>query len=128
MDKVEELTNKVAQVSMELGGAKEFELYYEVKEYQGKERRGIKLPQFKILQKNYLTETGDEIDLYAETPRGKKRIFELKYKEKQIGDKEIEKLLNKLKADQYVMISKVGFSQNVSKKYRNREDLSLIQL
>jgi len=68
----------------ELGRTKEFELYYEIKQKQGGIWKGIKLPLFKSIQKNFYTPNGNEIDVYCETLRGKKRVFEYKYKEKQI--------------------------------------------
>jgi hypothetical protein len=90
----------------ELGRTKEFELYYEIKQYQGKQRNDIKLPLFKSIQKNFYTPNGDEIDLYCETLRKKKRVFEYKYKTKQVGEKEIEQFVQKIQADQYIYISK----------------------
>gem|GEM_PF-5647158 len=42
------------------------------------------MPKFKVIKKNYYTEYGDEIDIYSETIRGKKWVFELKYKKKQV--------------------------------------------
>lgn len=127
-DKIEELENKLSKTLSELGKTKEFELYYEIKENQGTLWKWIELPKFNIIKKNYYTEFWDELDLYAETMRWKMWVFELKYKTKQIWNKEIEKFLNKIKSDKYVYISKSWFSDNIDEKYIKNKDLSLISL
>jgi hypothetical protein len=53
---VKQLQERLNQALTELGRTKEFELYYEIKESQGKQRKGIKLPHFKTIKKNYFTE------------------------------------------------------------------------
>lgn len=118
-DKVEELANKLLSVSTELWRAKEFELYFEIKENEWKTWKGIKLPLFKTIEKNYFTKFWDEIDLYCETLKWQERVFELKYKSKQIWNKEIEKFLKKIEADKYVIVSKSGFSEKVNTNLKN---------
>jgi hypothetical protein len=103
-------------------------LYYEIKHHQGKLWNGLKLPLFRTIQKNYLTFNGEEIDLYCETLRGKKRVFELKYQGNHVGNKEIGKMLKKLEADRYVIVSKAGFSHHLDQKYLQQENLYLIKL
>jgi hypothetical protein len=106
-------------VSTELWRAKEFELYFEIKENEWKTWKGIKLPLFKTIEKNYFTKFWDEIDLYCETLKWQERVFELKYKSKQIWNKEIEKFLKKIEADKYVIVSKSGFSEKVNTNLKN---------
>jgi hypothetical protein len=127
-NEVNRLQERLNDALSELWKTKEFELYYEIKENQWKEWNGIKLPIFKIIKKNFYTEHGDEIDLYCETLRGKKRVFELKYKSKQIWNKEIESFLGKLEADRYIYISKSWFSDKVDKEEWEKKNVWLIYL
>lgn len=106
VDEVHHLQERLNTALSELGRTKEFELLYEIKHHQGHKRNAIKLPLFRTIQKNFYTSTGEEIDLYCETLRGKRRVFELKYKEKQIGEKEIQQFIQKIPADTYVYLSK----------------------
>jgi hypothetical protein len=128
LDKVEELTNKLVSVSTKLWRAKEFELYFEIKESEWKVWNGIKLPLFKIIRKNYFTSVWDEIDLYCETVKWKKRIFELKYKTKQAWNKEIKKFIDKIQVDKYIFISKSWFTDVANETYKNSKNVYLINL
>ena len=87
---------------------KEFELYYFINKKQGKKIGGIKLPLFRKIIKNYMLTDGAEIDLFALNKES--WAFEMKWKNKKTGKKEIEKLFKKIKADKYVYISKKGFT------------------
>ncbi len=126
--KLKLLQEEFALISTELWKTKEFELYYEIKENGGKIWENIKLPKFKILQKNYFTTIWDELDLYAETFAWKKWVFELKYKKKNIWEKEIEKFLQKIEADKYVYISKSWFTKGVLEKYQNNKKVFLVEI
>jgi len=127
-EQVKKLQEKLNKTLTELWKTKEFELYYEIKENHWKIWKWIKLPKFKIIQKNYFTQFWDEIDLYAETPAGKKWIFELKYKKKKIWNTEIKKFLDKIEVDKYIFISKSWFSGNILEEYKNNKKLFLIDL
>ncbi len=105
---ISDLKEKYLRKSTELGRMKEFELYYFINERQGKKIGGIKLPLFRKIIKNYMLTDGTEIDLFALNKES--WVFELKWKNKKTGKKEIEKLFKKIKADKYVYISKKGFT------------------
>lgn len=122
------LQEEFAKVSSELWKTKEFELYYEIKENQWKIWNGIKLPLFRKIQKNYFTSFWDEIDLYCETIKWKKWIFELKYKSKSIWNKELEKFILKMEADKYVYISKSWFSDKIDEKYKKDKKNVLVSI
>ncbi len=122
------LQEEFAKVSSELWKTKEFELYYEIKENTWKIWKNIKLPSFKEIRKNYFTNIWDEIDLYCETIKWKKWVFELKYKSKQIGNKEIKKFISKIKADKYVYISKSWFSEKIDDKYLKNKNILFINI
>jgi len=127
-NKVNILQEEFARTSQDLWKTKEFEVYYEIKENQWKEWKWIKLPKFKVIKKNYYTEYGDEIDIYSETIRGKKWVFELKYKKKQVWLKEVDKFIRKIDVDRYVYISKSWFVDSVYKEYKDDKKVFLIQL
>jgi len=105
---ITDLQERYLKKSSEYGKAKEFELYYFVNENRGNEICGIKLPNFKKIIKNYITPEGNEIDLFAINDQS--WAFELKWKNKKAGQKEIEKFIKKINAAQYVYISKEGFT------------------
>ncbi|MFQ5633467.1 MAG: ATP-binding protein, partial [bacterium] len=96
----EHFREKYLQTSVALGRAKEFELYYYVSKMQGKVVSGVRLPKFQKIIKNYVLPNGDEIDLFA---RNKESwVFELKWKNKLIGMKELQKLQAKIEVQRYV--------------------------
>ena len=128
LNQVHQLQEKLNRALTELGRTKEFELYYEIRQHQGKIWNNIKLPLFKTIQKNFYTPDGSEIDLYCETLRGKRRVFEYKYRTKQVGEKEIEQCIQKIPADQYVYISKSWFSTTVDKKEWEKKNMLCISL
>lgn len=102
---------KYLQLSSELGRAKEFELYYFVSKKQGSAVGKVQLPKFKALIKNYMLPNGDEIDLFARDDES--WVFELKWKNKLVGMKELQTLKNKIQVDKYVLISKKGFTREL---------------
>jgi len=105
----DDFREKYLQTTLELGRAKEFELYYFVSKVQGQQVGGVTLPAFKTLIKNYVLPNGDEIDLFA---RNKESwVFELQWKNKLVGMKELQKLKKKIQVDRYVLISKRGFTK-----------------
>jgi len=128
LNEVNKLQEKLNKALQELGKTKEFELYYEIKHNQWNLWKGIKLPLFKKIQKNYFTSFWDEIDLYCETIKWKKWIFELKYKSKAIWNKEIEKFISKMEADKYIYISKSWFSEKIDEKYIKDKRIVLLNL
>jgi hypothetical protein len=105
---IDDLKEKYLRNSAELGRMKKFELYYFINENQGKKIAGIKLPLFRKIIKNYMLTDGTEIDLFALNKES--WAFEMKWKNKKTGWKELEKLLKKIKADKYVYVSKKGFT------------------
>jgi AAA+ ATPase superfamily predicted ATPase len=114
---------KFFQVTAELGRAKEYELYYFVSKMQGKNVRGVMLPEFKTLIKNYVLPNGDEIDLFA---RNKESwVFELKWKNKLVGMNEWQKLKEKIQVDRYVLISKKGFTKALMDYAKNSPEVIL---
>ncbi len=120
---IEELKEKFLEKSTELGRMKEFELYYFVTEHQGKELSGIVLPHFKKIIKNYILPNGNEIDLFALNDES--WAFEIKWKNKRIGKKEIEAFIKKIKADHYVYISKDGFTDKALHYYDRKKIILL---
>jgi len=78
----------------------------EIKQNHGTIRHNVKLPHFRIIQKNFYTLRCERIDLYCETPREKRWVFTYNHSEQPIDEKEIERFLKKIKADQYVYVSK----------------------
>lgn len=125
VQKIKELDESFRKVSSELGGAKELELYYIIAKNQGNKFWGIKIPHFKILKKGHL-EQGKEFDLYGVTLRGKVWVFELKWKEKLTGIKEVQTFLKKISAYKYVFISKSGFTEEVMKQYKEHKHVYLL--
>ena len=107
---ISDLKERYLKISSEYGRAKEFQLYYYINEKQGQTICGVKIPKFKRIIKNYITPQGDEIDLFAINETS--WAFELKWKNKKTGIKEIKKLLNKIQANTYVYISKKGFTKD----------------
>ena len=105
---ITDLQERYLKKSSEYGKAKEFELYYFVNENRGNDVCGVKLPKFKKIIKNYITPEGNEIDLFAINDEF--WAFELKWKNKKAGKKEIEKFITKINATRYVYISKEGFT------------------
>ena len=105
---ITDLQERYLKKSSEYGKAKEFELYYFVNENRGNDICGVKLPKFKKIIKNYITPEGNEIDLFA--INDEPWAFELKWKNKKAGKKEIEKFITKINAARYVYISKEGFT------------------
>jgi AAA+ ATPase superfamily predicted ATPase len=107
----DDFREKYLQATLELGRAKEFELYYFVSKMQGQQVGGATLPAFKTLIKNYVLPNGEEIDLFA---RNKESwVFELKWKNKLVGMKELQNLKRKIRVDRYVLISKKGFTKSL---------------
>lgn len=102
---------KYLQVTLELGRTKEFELHYFVTKNQGKKVGNTQLPIFKKIIKNYLLPNGDEIDLFARDSES--WVFELKWKNKLVGMKELQNLKKKIQVDRYVLISKKGFTKEL---------------
>jgi len=107
----DDFREKYLQATMELGRAKEFELYYFVSKMQGKQVGNATLPTFKTLIKNYVLPNGDEIDLFARNDVS--WVFELKWKNKLVGLNELKKLKKKILVDRYVLISKKGFTDEL---------------
>ncbi len=70
---------------------------------------GVELPVFNKMIKNYLTPEGDEIDLFARNDES--WAFELKWKNKRAGVKELKKFLNKINVKHHVYISRKGFTK-----------------
>ncbi len=105
---LEDIQERFSQVSTELGRAKEFELYYFVESHQGKEVGGRRIPMFRRIIKNYLLPDGEEIDLFA--INNESWAFELKWKGKRVGHKQLETFMGKIKADRYVVVSAAGFT------------------
>lgn len=105
---VTDLQERYLKKSGEYGKAKEFELYYFINENQGNDICGVRLPNFKKIIKNYITPEGNEIDLFAINDAS--WAFEIKWKNKKIGKKEIAKFIAKINAARYVYISKEGFT------------------
>jgi AAA+ ATPase superfamily predicted ATPase len=99
---ISDLKERYLKKSSEYGRAKEFELYYFINENQGQSICGVKIPKFKRIIKNYMTPQGEEIDLFA--INDKSWAFELKWKNKKTGTKEIKKFLNKIQV-QHLMQS-----------------------
>ncbi|MGH7452150.1 MAG: restriction endonuclease, partial [bacterium] len=119
----DDFRERYLQATMELGRAKEFELYYFVTKMQGQKIGSATLPAFKTLIKNYLLPNGDEIDLFA---RNKESwVFELKWKNKLIGMNELQKLKKKIQVDRYVLISKKGFTKALTDHAQNSSDIIL---
>jgi AAA+ ATPase superfamily predicted ATPase len=107
----DDFREKYLQAAMELGRAKEFELYYFVSKMQGQRVGNVTLPAFKTMIKNYVLPNGDEIDLFA---RNKESwVFEIKWKNKLVGMNELQKLKKKIPVDRYVLISKKGFTKTL---------------
>ncbi len=103
-----DLQERFSQVTAELGRAKEFELYYFVESHQGKEVRGCRVPKFRRIIKNYLLPDGAKIDLFA--INDETWAFELKWKAKRVGRKELEKFVKKIRTNHYVVVSLAGFT------------------
>ncbi|MEA2085106.1 MAG: restriction endonuclease [Thermodesulfobacteriota bacterium] len=103
-----DLQERFSQVAAELGRAKEFELYYFVESHQGKQVGGCWIPRFRRIIKNYLLPNGDEIDLFA--ANDETWAFELKWKGRRVGRKELESFLKKIQTDHYVVVSASGFT------------------
>jgi len=128
LDEVNKLQEKLNKALQELWKTKEFELYFEIKQNEWKIWKDIRLPFFRKIQKNYFTTFWDEIDLYCETIKWKKWIFELKYKSKAIWNKEIEKFISKMEADKYIYISKSWFSDKIYEKYIKDKKIVFVRL
>ena len=124
---VERLLEAYNRAASELGRAKEFEIYYHVANAQGKSLWGMRIPQFKRLEKN-VVEGNNEIDLVAVTHRGKRWVFEVKWRNKACGLKEIRRLLNKTAADQYVIISRNGFTDEAKEEYATISNVVMIDI
>jgi len=105
---LEDIQERFSRVSTELGRAKEFELYYFVESHQGKEVGGRRIPRFRRIIKNYILPDGEEIDLFAINDES--WAFELKWKGKRVGHKQLETFMGKIKADRYVVVSAAGFT------------------
>lgn len=108
----DDFREKYLQTALELGRAKEFELYYFVSKMQGRVVGNVTLPVFKTLIKNYVLPNGDEIDLFARNDAS--WVFELKWKNKLIGLNEFKKLKKKIQVDRYVLVSKKGFTDELT--------------
>ena len=125
--KLHELTVEYQKVATELGRTKEFELNSVIEMHQGKKLWGIHLPTFDKLTQNY--RHGDtEIDLYTIDIQKRQWIFELKWKNKRIGEKEIGKCLKKINAYRYVYVSKSGFTQEAIKIFANAPSVLLVEI
>jgi len=114
---------KYLQTSSELGRAKEFELYYFISQNQGTMVGDMLLPKFKVLIKNYMLPNGDEIDLFARNDES--WVFELKWKNKLVGIKELQILKDKIQVDKYVLISKKGFTKELTDYAKQHSDVIL---
>ena len=114
---------KYLQASSELGRAKEFELYYFISQKQGTKVGDLLLPKFKVLIKNYMLPNGDEIDLFARDDES--WVFELKWKNKLVGMKELQILKKKIQVDKYVLISKKGFTKELTDYSNQSSDVIL---
>ncbi|MBF0430315.1 MAG: restriction endonuclease [Fibrobacteria bacterium] len=123
---VDDLREKFYRVSTELGKSKETEFYYTVSSHQGKMLWGIKIPKFKDLCKNHI-ERGNEIDLAGWTLRGKLWAFEIKWKGKAAGVKEVKAFLGKLSAYRYVYISKTGFTDRAIEEFDRDNRVFLVK-
>lgn len=106
---IHELKEKYLRISSELGRLKEFELYFFINTNQGKSVSGVYIPLFKKIIKNYILPNGDEIDLLA--INDKTWAFEMKWKNKRTGEKELKKFKEKLISNFYVYISKGGYTE-----------------
>ena len=127
-DLLKDLQERFSRVTTELGRAKEFELYYFVESHQGREVGDCRIPHFQRIIKNYLLPDGHEVDLFAIDAES--WAFEMKWRGKRVGQKELEMFLKKIKADHYVFVSASGFtpeSREFAKKHRihlwGREEL-----
>ncbi|MBT7066428.1 MAG: hypothetical protein HN919_09010 [Verrucomicrobia bacterium] len=115
------------RTSSELGRTKEFEIYYHVAGAQGKQLWGMKIPRFRTMEKNAHTDRG-EVDLLATTPRGKRWAFELKWRNKACGVREVRALQAKTDADRYVMLSRSGFTAQAHDSFGADPAVALIDL
>ncbi len=116
---ISDLKERYLKKSSEYGRAKEFELYYFINENRGQSICGLKIPEFKRIIKNYITPNGDEIDLFAINDQS--WAFELKWKNKKTGIKEIKQFINKIQANTYVYISKNGFTKDAYNFGKNNQ-------
>jgi len=124
---VSQLLEAYNRTASELGRAKEFELYYHVARAQGRSLWGIRVPRFRAIEKNVDTGHG-EVDLLAVTRRGKRWAFELKWRNKACGVKDIEKLLAKADADRYILVSRKGFTAAAHAAFEAKKQIALIDL
>jgi len=124
---VSKLLEAYNRTASELGRAKEFEVYYEVARAQGKELWGIHIPVFRKIEKNVETDAG-EIDLLAVTRRGKRWAFEVKWRNKACGVREVRKLLAKTDADRYVIVSRKGFTNETWTIFGGEKRIVLVDL
>lgn len=115
------------QAASELGRSKEFEIYYHVSCAQGKTLWGIRIPQFRAIEKNVAVGSS-ELDLRATTRRGKCWVFEVKWRNKACGIKEVRAMLSKTSADRYVLVSRKGFTAEARSAYADTKHVSLVDL
>lgn len=124
--KLRELNERFCRVSEELGHSKEFELLHQIREHQGQSLWGTRIPHFKQLQKGVECQ-GGEVDVLGATRRGKLWAFELKWTQKRVGEKEIERFLSKLEAHRYVYVSRMGFTEGARSRYAAEKHICLVQ-
>jgi hypothetical protein len=115
------------RAATELGRAKEFEIYYHVANAQGKALWGMRIPHFKYIEKN-VAEDGSELDLVAVTRRGRRWVFEVKWRNKACGAKEIRGLLKKTVADQYVIVSRSGFTEDAKAEFGTVANVAIVDM
>lgn len=124
---VAKLLEAYNRTSSELGRAKEFEVYYHVANAQGKQLWSIRIPRFRTLEKNVDTPNG-EIDLLAVTRRGKRWAFEVKWRNKACGIREITSLLAKIDADRYIVLSRKGFTSAAHVRFDQQKNVTMVDL
>jgi hypothetical protein len=122
---VEEFKEKYLQVSRELGLTKELELTSLIQKIKNKEiilaGKRYLIPDFKKIDEFKTRKT--QVDLVAENDE--KWAFELKWRNEIIGLDEVQKFLQKVDADKYVVISKSGFTREALEFRKSRKELIL---
>jgi len=124
---VTKLLEAYNRTASELGRTKEFELHYAVTRAQGNALWGTRIPVFREIEKNVETE-GGEVDLLAVTRRGKRWAFEVKWRNKACGVREVRKLLAKTDADRYVLLSRRGFTPQAQEAFAGEKRIVLVDL
>jgi len=122
---VEEFKEKYLQVSRELGLIKELELKSLIEKIKNKEiviadKRYV-IPNFKNIDELKTRKT--QVDLVAENDE--KWAFELKWRNEIIGLDEVQKFIQKVDADKYVVVSKSGFTREALEFRDSNKELLL---